>query len=206
MANNREDYLLVIWEFSESFGFARERDIVKRLKISAATASEYLKKMEDEGIITRDGRRIRLTEKGEKLAIPVVRTHRIVEVFSHQLLETPWEDAHSSVMELEHLFSDKKGEVLYRHLGEPDVCPHGNPINPIEKRDEIRASEAKPGVYIFLRTTYEDGNFLRSLSEAGIIPGEEVEVRPDQTIKGPRGILTSDARELDALRLIKKKS
>lgn len=174
MANNVEDYLLVIWEHLEAFGRVLEKDISKRLKISAATASEYLSKLTEQGLISRNGRDILLTQKGVRRTVPLVRMHRVVEVFSYKILEVPWEDVHASVMELEHHFKGERGEKLFKNIGSPDACPHGNPVMPTTVQKEISASEAPEGSYLIVRTANEEEDFLKELSSLGIFPGSRI--------------------------------
>ncbi|MDS0256252.1 metal-dependent transcriptional regulator [Thermoplasmatales archaeon AK] len=82
MTLNREDYLLVIWEYLEAFGKASEKDLAQRLKISAPTAHEYLEKLSQEGMILKTRGDLTMTRKGRSLAAELVRMHRISEVFA----------------------------------------------------------------------------------------------------------------------------
>ncbi len=203
MANNLEDYLLVIWEHLEAFDRVLEKDISRRLKISAATASEYLGKLTAEGLITRNGRDIALTQKGARRAVPLVRMHRIVEVFSYKILEVPWEDVHASVMELEHHFKGERGEKLYKNIGSPGTCPHGNPVAPTSIQRELAASEAAEGTYVMLRTANEEEKFLKELSNLGIYPGTRIKLYNDEDVEidGENGTLKVDRYRSQALRL-----
>lgn len=205
MANNVEDYLLVIWENLEAFGSVLEKDISRRLRISAATASEYLGKLTAEGLIRRNGRDILLTQKGNRRTIPLVRMHRIVEVFSYKLLEVPWEEVHSSVMELEHHFKGEKGENLYRNIGSPDACPHGNPVAPARVQKEIIASEADDGSYIMVRTASEEDRFLKELGRLGIYPGTRISLHNGDRveIENDAGTLKMDKYKAQGLRISK---
>lgn len=205
MANNVEDYLLVIWENLEAFGNVMEKDISRRLRISAATASEYLGKLTAEGLIRRNGRSITLTQKGTRRTIPLVRMHRIVEVFSYKLLEVPWEEVHASVMELEHHFKGEKGEKLYRNIGSPEACPHGNPVVPTLVQKEIIASEAEDGNYTVVRTANEEDRFLKELGKLGIYPGAKISLFTGERveIETETGTMKLDRYRSQALRISK---
>ena len=87
MTLNLEDYLLVMWEFRESFTKVSEVDISKRLKISAPTVTEYISKMEQMGLVKRASREVTFTTSGVKITVPIVRAHRIAEVFAQKILE-----------------------------------------------------------------------------------------------------------------------
>lgn len=205
MANNLEDYLLVIWEHLEAFGTVFEKDICRRLGISAATASEYLSKMTSDGLITRNGRDISLTSRGTRMAVPLVRMHRVVEVFSYKVLEVPWEEVHASVMELEHHFKGERGEKLFKNIGSPEACPHGNPISPTSVKKELNASEAMDGIYTIVRTANEDEEFLKELSKAGIFPGRKIRLYNGDLVEidSENGTMKLDKYRSLALRISK---
>ncbi|MCL4341909.1 MAG: metal-dependent transcriptional regulator [Candidatus Thermoplasmatota archaeon] len=184
MTLNREDYLLVMWEFIESFGSITEKALADRLKISPPTAHEYLQKLTDAGLIIKKRGDIRFTPDGHRQAIDLVRMHRVTEVFAHRFLEIPWEDTHSSVMELEHLFSGDKGDKLFKNLGNPETCPHGNPTDPLRPEVEVSLTLAPEGKYIFKRISFEERDILRSLSSLNCLPGTWVEIikSPDEFV------------------------
>ncbi|MHB8397210.1 MAG: metal-dependent transcriptional regulator [Thermoplasmataceae archaeon] len=179
--NNREDYLLVLWEYVESQGHASEKDLVERLGTTPATVSEAISKLVEEGLVTKEGRSLRLTQKGVSSAIPLVRAHRISEVFSFKLLEIPWEDVHASVMEMEHVFRGEMVESLYKNLGFPSSCPHGNPVDPAQRIQENEAGSVGNGRYRVGRVTMEKRDFLRSIADLQALPGSEVEIYVDET-------------------------
>lgn len=205
MPNNKEDYLLVTWEYLETIGRVSEKDIARRLKISAPTASEYVSKLAEDGLISKNGRDINFTPKGLRKAVPIVREHRIVEVFAYRFLEVPWEDSHSSVMELEHLFHGDKGEKLYKNIGRPETCPHGNPVNPSEIRKELSVSLAEPGKYILNRVSFEDRRLLKELASISAYPGSRVEVLVDSNtrIETDNGEIKLDPFTSYALKLVR---
>lgn len=206
MANNKEDYLLVTWEFMETIGRVSGMDIAKRLKISAPTASEYISKLESDGLLTRNGRDLNFTTKGMRKTVPMVREHRIVEVFAYKFLEIPWEDSHSSVMELEHLFHGTKGENLFKNIGKPETCPHGNPVNPSDLGKEVSASLAEPGRYVLGRISFEDRKLLKEMASISAFPGVPLEVINDDTVRieTENGELKLDAFNSYALKLVKE--
>lgn len=173
---NREDYLLVIWEFLESFDRISEKELATRLKISSPTAYEYLLKLADEGLVNKEGKKISFTPAGRAAARDLVRMHRISEVFAYKFLEVPWEETHASVMELEHLFSGTKGEVLFKNLGRPESCPHGNPTDPDLKYRETPLLVAEEGDYVIKRVVFEEQALLRELSSINAVPGTPVKV------------------------------
>lgn len=205
MANNKEDYLLVMWEFMETIGRVSEKDISGRLKISAPTASEYISKLENDGLVKKNGRDLNFTNKGYRHVLPMVREHRIVEVFAYRFLEIPWEDSHTSVMELEHLFHGRKGENLFKNIGRPQACPHGNPVDPLDIGKETSASLVEPGKYVLGRISFEDSRLLKGMASISAFPGVKLDVVSDGkiTIETPNGELALDPVTSYALKLVK---
>lgn len=183
MRLNREDYLLVIWEFLESFDKVTEKELANRLKISPPTAYEYLTKLSDEGLINKEGKKISFTAAGRTLTRDLVRMHRISEVFAYRFLEVPWEETHASVMELEHIFSGARGEILFKNLGRPELCPHGNPVDPEVRFKEIPLMIADEGSYTVKRVVFEDQPLLRDLASINALPGTLVNVHRGDSLE-----------------------
>ena len=207
MTLNLEDYLLVMWEFRESFTKVSEVDISKRLKISAPTVTEYISKMEQMGLVKRASREVTFTTSGGKFTVPIVRAHRIAEVFAQKILEVPWEEAHKAVMDLEHLFSGSYGDNLFKHLGYPETCPHGNPTAVTTKDNSMNPMLLDEGTYVFGKVVFEDYDMLRKLSSVSILPGTMVNLtkEPECRIESPNGEITLNDRESMMIRLKKQK-
>lgn len=176
MRLNREDYLLVIWEYLESFDKITEKQLATRLGISSPTAYEYLTKLSEEGLVNKEGKKISFTTAGKKAARELVRMHRISEVFAYKFLEVPWEETHASVMELEHIFTGPRGEVLFKNLGRPGQCPHGNPTDPDLKVREVPLLIAEEGDYFIRRVVFEDQSLLKGLVSINALPDTHVRV------------------------------
>ncbi len=202
---NREDYLLVIWEFLESFDKITEKQIADRLEISPPTAYEYLLKLAEEGLINKDGKNISFTLSGKKVTRDLVRMHRISEVFAYKFLEVPWEDTHASVMELEHIFNGDRGEVLFKNLGRPELCPHGNPTDPEVKLREVPLMLAEEGDYVIRRVVFEDQPLLKRLASINALPETAVKVYrgDDLEIETDHGVLKIPHNLAMSLRLSK---
>ncbi len=169
-----EDYLLVMWEYIESFGKVSEADISKRLDIKAPTVNEYIKKLEQMGLVQRKLREVQFTSSGRRFTIPLVKAHRIAEIFAYRFLEVPWEEVHSGVMELEHLLTGAYGDRLYKHLGYPKTCPHGNPVSAIARKSSQSVTVLDEGKYIVDRVVFEDRALLNKLMKADMMPGTRV--------------------------------
>ena len=180
--NNEEDYIKTIFSLSEAYDVVNENQISKDLNVSMATVSEYLAKLEKKKLIKKDGRNITLTRNGYAVAMPVIKKHRISEVFAVKMLEVPWEYSHSAVMDIEHTIEDKYFDNFIKNLGNPMKCPHGNMIYNITKIDDINPLYATSGRYKISRIVYEDTPVLKKMADLGMYPDTEVEVIKMDTI------------------------
>src|SRR5688572_18830427 len=97
--------------------------------VTPGTATSMIKTLADAGLVAYEPRGgVRLTRKGEKLALHVLRRHRIVELFLVKVLGVDWSDVHKEAEELEHAISESLLERIAAYLGHPGFDPHGDPI------------------------------------------------------------------------------
>lgn len=182
MKHNREDYLLTVWELTESFDKATEKSVADRLGVSLPSAWEGLHRLEEDGLLRIGRSGISFFPRGYMEALRVMRSHRITEAFVYSYLDVPWDESHVSVMELEHDFSDRMLSSLYKNIGYPESCPHGNPIIPNRKIKEIRASEVAGGTFQIIRQVYEERSLLKKLFGSGLTPGRIVKIEKTEGI------------------------
>lgn len=191
LLKTKEDYLETIYHLESGNGNATTKDIAEHLKISSASVSEHLKKLTKEGLIRHAPyREISLTPKGKKIALGVVRRHRISERFLIDKLGMKWEEAHDEAHKLEHDISKDVENKIYGILGEPKTCPHGNPVpdangriteepskplTEFEKNDKVR----------IIKITDEEPKLLCYLATLGLMPKTRIEVEQKAPFKGP---------------------
>ena len=124
-----EQYLETILELEESGILPMRARLVERLGVTAPAVSETVKRLEREGYVTLDEDRVlHLTETGRDYATAVLRRHRLAELLLVDVLKVPWSQVHEEACRLEHAISDNLEEHLVKLLGDPGMCPHGNPI------------------------------------------------------------------------------
>lgn len=131
MNRAEEDYIKTIYELTieKNQTLIKTNDLVERFGFRDQTVNEMVKRLEHKGLITFfPYKGLGLTEKGRKVAIRMIRAHRIWEVFLTDKLGFSWEAVHEDAERLEHATSLEVLERLYAYLGKPEYCQHGNPI------------------------------------------------------------------------------
>jgi DtxR family Mn-dependent transcriptional regulator len=187
-----QEYLAAIFEMEEEEARIQQARIAERMGVSAATVSEHVRRLEKEGLVSIDGRDIRLTQKGTGEATPVVRRHRLAERLLTDLLEIPWYRAHEEAHLWEHVMSPEVEEKILLKTG-ASTCPHGNPIPgippPYDRSKLVTLRDLSEGDRGLLRLLTEDVELdtgvLKYFQEHGLMPGATIEVRsvgPDRTM------------------------
>ncbi|HEV3048583.1 MAG TPA: metal-dependent transcriptional regulator [Solirubrobacteraceae bacterium] len=165
--------------------------LAERLGITAGSVSAMLRRLDELGLITHlPYRGVRLTEDGRRIALEVIRHHRLLESYLAQALDMPWDRVHAEAEVLEHVLSEELEELIAAKLGHPTVDPHGDPIPTaeleLEERHTDRLEGLEPGQSgVFVRVSDSDPAMLRYLAERGISPGDRFEVLERQPFGGP---------------------
>src|SRR5919109_1965118 len=103
--------------------------LAERLGVTAGSVSAMLRKLADEGLVEHvPYRGVTLTPDGERLALEVLRHHRLLELYLAEHLDVPWDRVHDEAEVLEHALSEELEELIARKLGNPTHDPHGDPI------------------------------------------------------------------------------
>jgi DtxR family Mn-dependent transcriptional regulator len=167
-------------------------DVAARLGVTPASASGMIKKLAELGLVDHlPYKGVALTESGERLALEVLRHHRLLELFLADELGMAWDLVHDEAEALEHVISPELERLIAKKLGNPTRDPHGDPIPSaaLEIDDAARTHSldalAAGDRGRFVRVSDSDGEMLRWLDEQGIALGAEVEVRGRQPFGGP---------------------
>jgi DtxR family Mn-dependent transcriptional regulator len=187
-----EDYCKAIFTLESRAGEPVSTNaLAERLEITPGSVSAMLKKLGELGLIAHlPYRGVRLSDEGRKVALEVIRHHRLLELFLAEALEMPWDRVHAEAEVLEHVISEDLEQLIAAKLGDPTLDPHGDPIPTVEL--ELRERETFPldslregDSGVFVRVSDSDPEMLRYLSERGISPGERLEVLECQPFGGP---------------------
>ncbi len=174
----QEDYLKAIYQLAEG-GTVSTQLLARRLAVRPASVTGMLKKLAEMGLVVHvPYRGVRLTESGERVALEVLRHHRLLEAFLAEALGFSWEAVHAEADRLEHHISEAFEARIAELLGHPERDPHGDPIPTPELTlphpPGRPLAEAAPGAYRLVRVRVQDEDLLRALARLGLRPGTEL--------------------------------
>ncbi len=187
-----EDYAKAIYALARrGEGPVGNSALAERLGVSPGTVTAMLKRMAELGLVVHEPYHgVALTESGERVALEVIRHHRLIEAYLADALGMPWDKVHDEAEVLEHYISEDLEERIAAALGDPSHDPHGDPI-PDRKLalagDEggVSLETMAPGQRgTFSRVSDADPEMLRYLDRRGIRPGAEVAVRDREPFGG----------------------
>ncbi len=193
-----EDYAKAIYALQRGDGAVSTTALAERLGVTAASASGMVRKLDEHGLVTHvPYRGVRLTDEGTRLALEVLRHHRLLELYLAESLGVPWDRVHEEAEVLEHVLSEDLEALIAAKLGNPTHDPHGDPIPTadLQMPDEPTESLAslEPGACgTFVRVSDSDPEMLRYLAERNIAPGAEVRVEDKQPFGGPLFVTIDD--------------
>ena len=179
-----EDYLKTIYDLTASNGRASTNQIAERMEVTPASVTNMVQKLAatDPPLLDyRKHRGVKLTPEGEKVALEIIRHHRLLEMFLHQTLGYRWDEVHEEADRLEHVISEELEERIATSLGDPMHDPHGDPIPTRElhlpESSEVTLSQMRPSQSAKVqRVRDSDPELLRYLSEMGIKPEARLDV------------------------------
>jgi len=124
-----------------------------------------------------------LTEMGKRRATEVLRHHRLLERFLHDVLDFSWDEVHDEAERLEHYISERLEDRIAAKLGDPDVDPHGHAIpekdGVVTTREEVALSKWPCGVPAVISSVSDrDSTALREMNRLGLVPGTSLMVDP----------------------------
>jgi len=177
-----EDYIKQIYKLSHERQKATTKALADRMALGQGTVSGMLKQLAERGLVHHQPYYgVRLTDDGHRLAMNVLRRHRLIELFLVEMLGYTWDAVDEESEQLEHAVSDRFIDRIDELLGRPEVDPHGSPIpdarGRIEKQDFKPLSELAIGqIGTVRRVSDSNPKFLQYLAELGIGLEAKVEV------------------------------
>jgi DtxR family Mn-dependent transcriptional regulator len=187
-----EDYAKAIYSLQRRGGEPVSTNaLADRLGVTPGTASGMVKRLGELGLAQhRPYHGVSLTDEGRRVALEVMRHHRLLELYLVESLGVPWDRVHAEAEVLEHVLSEELEELIAAKLGDPTHDPHGDPIPNRELEIEEGSSRSLQSLSSgqrgrFTRISDSDPEMLRFLAARGIFPGDELEVLDKQPFGGP---------------------
>src|SRR5919112_1668195 len=187
-----EDYAKAIYALeTRAQGAVSNNALADRLGVSPASASSMVKKLAGLGLVRHEPYRgVKLTPEGLKVALEVIRHHRLLERYLAEELGVPWDRVHDEAEVLEHVLSEELEALIADKLGNPTHDPHGDPIPTadleiVEGPHAALASLEAGDCGVLVRVSDAEPEMLRYLAERGIAPGDRFEVIERQPFDGP---------------------
>lgn len=173
-----QNYLKTIYELQQEMGKVSTNALAEKLGVAPASVTGMIKKLAEERPRLVNYERhhgVSLTPAGQKIALEVIRHHRLIELYLHQALGYSWDQVDAEAEKLEHVISEDFEDRIDALLGQPAFDPHGDPIptknGEMPRPDHPRLSELSAGqTGRVSRVRDDDPALLRYLAELGIIP------------------------------------
>jgi DtxR family Mn-dependent transcriptional regulator len=186
-----EDYIKAIYKARSDTGTATTQDLAVRLGVSAPAVSKMMRRVAELGLISHTPyQSVELTRSGEKMALEIIRHHRLLELYLVQAMGFTWDNVHDEAERLEHHISEEFESRIDELLDHPAACPHGDPI-PTRTGTMARTSnrslalQQHPEQLLVTRVSDEDADLLRHFKSLGVIPGTAVEFVRKEPFEGP---------------------
>jgi DtxR family transcriptional regulator, Mn-dependent transcriptional regulator len=188
---SQQDYLKALYQLRGDQRPVPTRDLAQRLGISSPSVSEMVGRLSAQGLVEHDRYRgQQLTREGRKVALELVRHHRLLEMFLVDVLGYTWDEVHDEAERLEHVISERMEARIFELLGRPELDPHGHAIpslaGKVRPLSDRSLSDCKAGEKVRVQgVSDEDPALLRELERRGLVPGIRIEVLSASQFESP---------------------
>lgn len=186
-----EDYLKAIYTLQQQEGVVSTSMLGEQRGFKPGSVTGMIKKLAEMNLVQHTPYQgVQLTPAGERIALEVIRHHRLLELYLVEALGYSWDEVHDEAEKLEHHISEKLEARIAAHLGHPDVDPHGDPIPTLEGHlpatVDLHLADLPVGTPArIVRVRDQGADRLRYLADLGLIPGATVEVTECAPFDGP---------------------
>jgi DtxR family Mn-dependent transcriptional regulator len=186
LSEANENYLKAIFELQADGSRVSTSALARRFEVAPASVTGMLKKLASESpalIDYRPRQGAELTPVGRKIALEIIRHHRLIELYLHEAMGYGWDEVHAEAERLEHVISEEFEDRLADMLGDPEYDPHGDPIPrrdgsfPAERGQRLNTLEVGR-VACVVRVPGRDPRWLRRMALEGIVPGSRLRLEP----------------------------
>jgi len=191
-----QDYLKAIYKLQQTGGVVSTSALAEAMGVAAPSATGMVKRLAGLKLVRHHPYRgVLLTKAGQKMALEVLRHHRLLELYLAEALGYPWDKVHEEAERLEHVISEEFEEKIFQALGQPTRDPHGEPIpgkdGTLDAAELGPLSELEPGARgIISQVSDPEAEMLRYLGERGLVPNAAVEVLEKAPFNGPITVKT----------------
>lgn len=191
LSSAHEDYLKAIYMLKAQGVDASNSALARHLQVTPASATNMIKKLAELKLVVHEPyQAVQLTRAGERVALEVLRHHRLLELYLHEALSIPWEQVHDEAERLEHVISEALEDAIAAALGNPTIDPHGDPIP--TKEGHMAAVEGQPLSHAIIgerqritRVLMQNAAQLSYLGTIGLYLDAEVTLLERAPFKGP---------------------
>jgi DtxR family Mn-dependent transcriptional regulator len=197
----QEDYLKALYQLHGDQRPVPTRDLAQRLGISSPSVSEMVTRLTAQGLVEHDRYRgQQLTREGRKVALELVRHHRLLEMFLVRVLGYGWDEVHEEAERLEHVISERMEQRIFELLGRPELDPHGHAIpsltGKVRPLSDRPLTECRAGEKVVVQgVSDDDAGKLRELDRRQILPGTRIDVLAPSEYEGPIEVRIKGRRE-----------
>lgn len=198
LSQSVEDYLKVIYVLESEGSAATTNNIAEMMDVSSASVTNMLKRLAGLNLIEHKSYKgATLTDAGNKIALEILRHHRLLELYLKEIMGYSWDEVHDEAEKLEHHISEQFEDKIAELLNHPTHDPHGDPI---PTKDGVMPEMASLSLavanvdeqYIVGRVKDQDPEFLRYLEKIGIIPGVKITIIEKAPFNGPVQVKLED--------------
>ncbi|MCC5940481.1 MAG: metal-dependent transcriptional regulator [Balneolaceae bacterium] len=187
-----EDYLKTIYKLEQdTHKGVSTSSLAEGMGVANASVTNMLKRLSEMGLVNYESYYgTTLTDAGEKIALEIIRHHRLIELYLKEMLGYSWDEVHDEAEKLEHHISEQFEDKIAEMLNNPIVDPHGDPIP--TKEGVMPAISSEPLTVlkedqesIIIRVKNQDPELLRYLEDQGLIPGVKIKITKKEPFNGP---------------------
>jgi DtxR family Mn-dependent transcriptional regulator len=195
-----EEYLEQIYRLEKEWGVAKTGHIAEIVGVSLGTVTNTIEALKHQQLVTHEPYKgVKLTDAGLRIAVDVIRRHRLAERLLTDFLKLDWSSVHEHACRLEHAITDVLTKPLEKALGHPTSCPHGNPIPKacggiLEEASQSLVGLPEGGKGVVAKIVKENQEVLEYLLTINLVPGISIEVVEKAPLNGPITLLINGRR------------
>ncbi|HEX6982414.1 MAG TPA: metal-dependent transcriptional regulator [Balneolaceae bacterium] len=202
LSQSTEDYLKTIYKLESEGKSPSTTRIAESMEVSSASATNMIKKLAKMGLVDYQSYKgAALTKTGQKMALEIIRHHRLLELYLMEMMGYSWDEVHDEAEKLEHHISEQFEDKIAELLDHPTHDPHGDPIP--TKEGIMPKMQAEPltnadedHTYLISRVKDQDPELLRYLEEIGLLPGTKIVIKEKAPFKGPITLLIEENEQV----------